>query len=81
MSQLLNVHGDNDVRQTKIHTAESLVPYPSAFDIKMVGGQLKRYKSPRTDQIPAELIEAGGRTIRSEIHKPVCSIWSKEELP
>jgi hypothetical protein len=25
-SQLLNVHGDNDVRQTEIHTAEPLVP-------------------------------------------------------
>jgi hypothetical protein len=26
-SQLLNVHGVNDVRQTEIHTAEPLVPF------------------------------------------------------
>jgi hypothetical protein len=31
--------------------------------------------------IPAELIKAGGRTIRSEIHKLINSIWNKEELP
>jgi hypothetical protein len=27
------------------------------------------------------LIKAGGRTIRAEIHKPIYSIWNKEELP
>ena len=31
-SQLLNAHGVNDVRQTEIHTAEPLVPEPSAFE-------------------------------------------------
>jgi len=28
------VHGINDVRQAEIHTAESLVPEPSAFEFK-----------------------------------------------
>jgi hypothetical protein len=32
-------------------------------------------------QIPAELIQAGGETLRSEIHKLINSIWNKEELP
>jgi hypothetical protein len=31
--------------------------------------------------VPAELIKAGGRIIRSEIHKLMISIWNKEELP
>jgi len=31
--------------------------------------KLKSYKSPGVDQNPAELIRAGGRTIRYEIHK------------
>jgi hypothetical protein len=39
------------------------------------------HKSPGIDQIPAELIKAGGRTIGSEIHKLTNSIWNKEELP
>jgi len=43
--------------------------------------KLIRHKSQRTDQIPAKLIKAAGRTIRSEIHKCINSIWKKEELP
>jgi len=39
------------------------------------------YKSPGIDQIPAELIKAGGRTIGLEIHKFIISIWKKEKLP
>jgi hypothetical protein len=43
--------------------------------------KLKRHKSLGIDQIPAELIKAGGRIIRSEFHKLIISIWNKEELP
>jgi len=32
-SQLFTVHGVNDVRQTEIHTAEPVVPEPSAFEV------------------------------------------------
>jgi hypothetical protein len=39
------------------------------------------YISPSTDQIPAELIEAGGETLRYEIQLFINFIWSKEELP
>jgi hypothetical protein len=51
--QLLNVQGDNDVRQTAIHTAEPLVPEPSTFDVEMATEKLKRYKSRDTDQMTA----------------------------
>ena len=33
LSQLLNVHGVNDVRQTEIRAAEPLVPEPSVFEV------------------------------------------------
>jgi len=78
-SQLLNVHGINDVRQTEIHRAEPLVPEPSASEVKMVIEKLKRHTSSGNDQIPAELIKAEGRTIRPEIHKLIHSTWNKEE--
>jgi hypothetical protein len=55
----LNVHGVNDVRQTEIHTAEPLVPEPSASESEMAIEKLKRHKSLGIDQIPAELIKAG----------------------
>ena len=47
----------------------------------MASGKLKIHKPPGTDQIPAELIKAGDRTIRFEIHKLINSIWNEEELP
>jgi hypothetical protein len=57
-SQLLSEYGANDVRQTGIHTAEPLVPEPSAFDLELAIGKLKSHKSPVIDQTPAELIKA-----------------------
>ena len=80
-SQLFNVHGFKDLRQAEIHTAEPLVPEPSATEVELDIDKLKNYKSPGIDQIPAELIKAGGRTICLEIHKLITSIWKKEKLP
>jgi hypothetical protein len=57
----LNVHGDNDGRQ--------------AYEIAIE--ELKRYKSPNIDQIPAELLQAGGNTLRSQIHKYTNYTWNK----
>jgi hypothetical protein len=74
--QMLHVHGVHDVRQMDIHTAEPLVPEPSLVEVEIAIGKLKSYKSPGTDHIPAELIKAGGETLYSEIHKPICSIWN-----
>jgi hypothetical protein len=42
---------------------------------------LKRHKSPGSDQIPAELIQAGGKIFCSKIHKLINYIWNKEKLP
>jgi hypothetical protein len=43
--------------------------------------KLKRYKSPGSDQIPAELIQTGGEIRRSKINILINSIWNKVELP
>jgi len=59
----LNVHGVKNDRQTQIHTAEALVTKTSAFEFEMATEKLKSHKSPGTDEIPAELIKVGGRTI------------------
>ena len=40
-SQILNVHGDSDVRQAEIHTAESLVPEPSVLEVELAIEKLK----------------------------------------
>jgi hypothetical protein len=56
-----------------MHTVEPLVPESSCFE------KLKRYKSLGTDQIPAELIQAGGNTLRSDIYKVINPIWNNGE--
>jgi hypothetical protein len=48
---------------------EPLLPDPSCFEVEIAIAKLKRYKSPGSDQIPAELIHAvvkhGVRSINS----------------
>jgi hypothetical protein len=80
-SLLLNVHNVTDVREIEVHTAEPLVPGPSRLEVEIAIAKLKKYKSPGSDEIPAELIQAGGKILLTAIHKLINSVWNKEELP
>jgi hypothetical protein len=80
-SQLLNVHNVSDVRQIEAHMAEPLVSGPSRLEAKIAIAKFKKYKSPGSDQIPAELIQTAGEMLLSVIHKLINSIWNKEQLP
>jgi len=80
LSQLFNVHGVNDVRQTEIRTVEPVLPERSAFEDEMAIKKLKRHKSPGIFQILAELIKAGGRKICSKIHN-LLILFGKKLLP
>ena len=51
------------------------------MEVELAIEKLKSHKSPGIDQIPAELIKAGGSTIRCAIHKLIIATWNKEELP
>jgi hypothetical protein len=51
------------------------------LEVEIAIAKLKKYKSPGSDQIPADLIQAGGEILLSEIHKLINSVWNKEELP
>jgi hypothetical protein len=62
-------------------TVDPLVPEPSCFEVEIAIEKLKRCKSPGIDLIPAELIQAGGNILRSEIHEFINSVRNKEELP
>jgi hypothetical protein len=81
ISQLLNVQGVNVVRKTEIHTAGLLVPEPSAFEFDMAIEKPRSHKSPGIDQIPEELIKAGGKKIHPEIHKVSTFIRNNDKLP
>jgi hypothetical protein len=70
-SQLLNVHNVSDVGQIEVHTTEPLVPGPSRLEFEIATANLKKYKSPGGDEIPAELIQAGGEILLSAIQIPI----------
>ena len=53
------MHGVKDVGETEIHTAEPLVPEPSASEVELAINTLKSHKLPSIDQIPAELFKEG----------------------
>jgi len=54
-SQLLNLHGFNDVRLTSIHITEPLVPELRTFEVETAIGKIKMHKSRGVVQIPGEL--------------------------
>jgi hypothetical protein len=49
--------------------------------VEIAIAKLKRYKSPGSDKISAELIQAGSEILHSKIHQIINFIWNKEELP
>jgi hypothetical protein len=67
--------------QSEVHTPETLILEPSSFEFQIAVETLRRFKSPGTDQIPAEVIHVGGSTLLSEIHKLINYFSNKEELP
>jgi hypothetical protein len=80
-SQLLNVSNVSDVRQIEAHMPEPLVLGPSRLEVEIDIPKLKKYKSPGSDQIPAELFQDGGEILLSAIQKLINSVSNKEELP
>jgi hypothetical protein len=48
--------------------------------LKLLIARLKKCKSLGSDQILAEMIQAGGEALLSVIHKLINSIWDKKEF-
>jgi len=51
-----------------------IVPEPCASEFKIFAGNLKRNKSPGTDQIQAGLLQSGRRAVSSQIPKLMNSV-------
>jgi hypothetical protein len=77
----LNIHNISYIRQIAINTVEPLVAGPSHLEVEISIAMLEKYRSPGSDQIPAELIHAGGEILVYMIYKFINSVWNKEELP
>jgi hypothetical protein len=46
--------------------------------VEIAIAKLKKFKSPGSDEILAELIQAGGEILLSAIHKLINSVWNKK---
>jgi hypothetical protein len=46
----------------------------SLIEVETAIAKLKKHKSAGSDQIPAQLIQAGGATLLSAIHKLITSV-------
>jgi hypothetical protein len=79
-SRLLNENRVGDVRQIEIHKAEPLVTDPSPSEVEITIAKLKRNTLPASDQILAELVQAGGEILQSYIHKLINCVGNKEEV-
>jgi hypothetical protein len=71
----------SNIRRTEIHTAEPLVPDTSPSEIKIAITNLQNKESPGSNQIPAEVIQAGSEILRFEVYELINYIRNKEELP
>jgi hypothetical protein len=61
--------------------AQPLAPGSNRIEVEIAIAKLKKCKSAGSDQVSAELLQAGGEMLPSAIHKLINFIWSKEELP
>jgi hypothetical protein len=50
------------------------------FEVEIAIAKLERYKSPGSNHISAEIIQAGGEILCSEIHKIINSISNREKF-
>jgi hypothetical protein len=73
----LNLHRAGGVRQIEVHTAEPFVPQPIASQFEVAVGKLRKHKSPGFDQIPAEIVPAGGELIKFIVNKEFPYRWQE----
>jgi hypothetical protein len=69
---LLNVYRVSNVRQIEICTN------PGPYEVKITITKLEKYTSPGSDQIPAEVIQAGTEILHYKIRKLINSFWNKK---
>jgi hypothetical protein len=67
-------------RQVQRHAPELLLHNPSPFKVEIAITKFNNKKSPGSDQIPAELIQAGGEILVSVFYKLITSIWYRKRL-
>jgi len=71
--KLLNVHERRNLKNVDTE--------PSEIEVEISIKKLKIFESPGIDNIPAELIKAGGRALVKKLHKLISAVRRKQKLP
>jgi hypothetical protein len=60
---------------------QSQIPLPSYNEIFSIIKKLKLNKAAGSENIPPELLQHGGRTLKQKLYKLILMIWNNEQLP
>jgi hypothetical protein len=80
LPQLLHMLKVSNVRQIEVHRTEPLVAGPSRIKVEISIEKLKKDKSPGSNQIPAELIQAGGEMLLFAIHNSLILLQMRKKV-
>ncbi|KAL4089543.1 hypothetical protein QTP88_024563 [Uroleucon formosanum] len=72
---------DNSTRRKNIHGAEPMVSEVTREEVNEAIKDLKNWKSPGSDEIPAVLIKYGGKEMQNLLFRICQKIWKDESMP
>jgi len=80
------LYKDKDGISPMIAELEKIAPPPQEdpilrIEVVQAINKLKKRKSPGTDGIPGELIQAGGEVVIDHIHAICQEAWEEEKIP
>jgi hypothetical protein len=75
-----NVHLENHIHPSDAFE-ENVELDLDEMDIELAIKELKKYKAPETDGLPAQLFKYGGDILNKYLYKLISEIWTKEEMP
>jgi hypothetical protein len=75
-----NIHLENHIHPSEVFD-ENVELDTDEMDVELAIKELKYYKTPGTDGLPAELFKYGGNILNKYLYKLISEIRTKEEMP